>query len=153
MKIKLQNHYLVTLIPFLQGMKLKGEKSRARSKFLALATEAYASLHESELELLKEYAVLDGEGNPKANDDGSFRLREESVKEYLAEREKLFGEVAEIEGGTYTEHLSLMCRILADYDEELEGENAALYDALCDAFDADQRNSVVAEEGENDNAG
>jgi hypothetical protein len=25
--------------------------------------------------------------------------------------------------------------ILADYDEELDGDNAALYDALCDAFE------------------
>jgi len=150
MRIKLENHHLIPLIPFLQGMKLKGEKSRARSKFLALATEAYASLHESELALLKEYAVLDGNGNPAENADAgnpggsTFRLKEESVKEYYAEREKLFKEVAEIEGGTYTAHLALMRQILADYDEDLEGENAALYDALCDAFER---------EGGNGNAG
>ena len=135
MRIKLENHHLIPLIPFLQGMKLKGEKSRARSKFLALAMEAYASLHESELALLKEYAMLDESGEPKANEDGSYRLKTESAKEYVAERDKLFKEVAEIEGGTYTAHLNLIRQIFAEYDEELEGENAALYDALCDAFD------------------
>ena len=135
MRIQLKNHYLVPLIPFLKGMKLKGERSRARSKFLALAMEAYAALHESEVELLKEYAVLDVAGNPKAAGDGSFSLREDFVREYLAEREKLFNEVAEIEGGTYAGHLALMRQILADYDEELDGDNAALYDALCDAFE------------------
>jgi len=116
-------------------MRLKGAQSRARSKFLALAMGVYGSLHESEMELLKEYAVLDGDGDPKANEDGSYSLREDTAKEYLTEREKLFSEVAEIEGGTYTEHLALMRQILADYDEALEGENAALYDALWDAFE------------------
>ena len=143
MRIQLKNHYLVPLVPFLQGMKLKGERSRARSKFLALALGAYAALHESEVELLKEYAVLDGNGDPKAAEDGSFSLKEDVAKEYLAEREKLFNEVAEIEGGTYAEHLALMRQILMEYDEELDGEYAALYDALCDAF----------EEGVNDHAG
>jgi hypothetical protein len=135
MRIKLENHYLIPLIPFLQGMKLKGEKSRARSKFLSLATQAYNALHESELALLREYAVLDKDGNPVESENGVFKLKEESVREYYAEREKLFREVAEIEGGTYTAHLTLMRQILAEYDEELDGENAALYDALCDAFD------------------
>ena len=135
MKIHLKSHYLVPLIPFLQGMKLKGERSRARSKFLALALEQYAALHESELELLKEYAVLDVDGNPKAAADGSFSLKEGSTNEYHAEHGKLFNEVAEIEGGTYAEHLALMRKVLLEYDEELDGENAALYDALCDAFE------------------
>ena len=143
MRIQLKNHYLVPLIPFLRGMKLKGERSRARSKFLVAAMEAYASLHESEVELLKEYAVLDGEGNPKATADGSFSLKEGSTNEYHTEHEKLFNEVAEIEGGTYAGHLTLMRQILMEYEEELDGENAALYDALCDAF----------EEGVNGHAG
>ena len=136
MKIKLENRYIVPLVPFLQNMKLRGQKSRARSKFLALAMGVYGALHESELELLKEYAVLDGDGDPKANADGSYSLREDTAKEYLTEREKLFSEVAEIEGGTYAEHLALMRQILADYNEEMAGENAALYDKLCDAFEA-----------------
>ena len=135
MRIKLKNHYLIPLIPFLQGMKLKGESSRARSKFLALAAGAYASLHESELDLLKDYAVLDADGSPLENEDGSYRLKEGAAREYLREREKLFNEVAEIEGGTYTAHLGLMKQILSEYDGELEGDNAALYDALCDAFE------------------
>ena len=136
MRIKLQNKHLITLIPFLQGMKLKGERSRARSKFLSLATDAYYSLHESEVELLKEYAVLNESGEPKQKEDGSFTIREECLREYLTEREKLFNEIAEIEGGTYTSHLELMRQILADYDEELDGAEAALYDALCDAFES-----------------
>ena len=135
MRIRLQNHYLVPLIPFLRGMKLRGARSRARSKFLALALEAYAALHESEVELLREYAVLDGDGNPLAAGDGSFSLKEGLAQEYLAERGKLFDEVAEIEGGTYAEHLKLMRQVLLEYDEELDGENAALYDALCEAFE------------------
>ena len=134
MKIKLKNQHIITLIPFLQNMKLRGERSRARSKFLALAMDYYYSLHESEVELLKEYAVLDENGEPKQGENG-FTLKSETALEYLTERDKLFSEVAEIEGGTYTSHLELMRQILADYDEELDGDNAALYDALCDAFE------------------
>ena len=135
MRIKLQNRHIIPLVPFLRDMKLKGEQSRARSKFLNLVMETYGALHESEVELLKEYAVLDEKGNPKMAEDGSFTLREAAAKEYLAEREKLFDEVAEIEGGTYTAHLALMKRILTDYAEDLDGENADLYDALMDAFE------------------
>ena len=135
MKIKLENRHIITLIPFLQGMKLKGERSRARSKFLSLAMEYYTSLHESEVELLREYAVLDDNGEPLSDKEGGFSIREECLREYFTERTKLFSEVAEIEGGTYTSHLALMREILAEYDEDLCGENAALYDALFDAFE------------------
>jgi hypothetical protein len=136
MRIKLQNKHIVTLIPFLQSMKLRGERSRARSKFLEIAMKSYYSLHESEVELLKEYAVLDDLGELKQSENG-FTLKEETAREYLIERDKLFSEVAEIEGGTYTSHLELMRQILADYDEELDGDNAALYDALWDAFESE----------------
>ena len=134
MKLKLANKHLILLVPFLQGLKLKGERSRARSKFLALAMTSYESLHLSEVELLKEYAVLDESGE-LLQTDGAFTLKEETAFEYHIEREKLFSEIAEIEGGTYTAHLELMRQILADYDEDLSGENAALYDALCDSFE------------------
>ena len=136
MRIKLQNKHIVTLIPFLQNMKLRGERSRARSKFLEIAMKSYYSLHESEVELLNEYAVLDDSGEPKQSENG-FTLKEETAREYLVERDKLFSEIAEIEGGTYTSHLELMRQILADYDEELDGDNAALYDALWDAFESE----------------
>lgn len=135
MHIKLKNKYLVTLIPFLQGMKLKGEKSRARSKFLELATAAFTSLQDSETELVKEYAAVDSEGEPLIKEDGSFTLRKDTYEAFINERAKLFDEIAEIEGGTYTTHLGTMRQILNDYDEELDGENAELYDALCDAFE------------------
>jgi hypothetical protein len=123
------------LVPFLQNMKLKGEQSRARSKFLALAMCAYASLHESELELLREYAVLGKDGEPMVAEDGSFSLKDGNSAGYLAERDKLLCEIAEIEGGTYTSHLEVMRQVLAEYPEELSGDEAALYDALMDAFE------------------
>ena len=135
MRIDLKNRHLVALVPFLRDMKLRGERSRARSKFLGLATTAYTALHESELELLREYAVLDDSGNPIAAGDGSYTLKKETAREYHAEREKLFDEMAEIEGGTYTGHLELMKTILLEYDGELEGDTAAMYDALCDSFE------------------
>ena len=77
---------------------------------------------------------MDDSGEPKQSENG-FTLKEETAREYLVERDKLFSEIAEIEGGTYTSHLELMRQILADYDEELDGDNAALYDALWDAFE------------------
>jgi hypothetical protein len=135
MRIRLQNRHLVALIPFPEGMKLKGEMSRARSKFLTLVMASYGALHESELELLREYAICDAQGEPRMADDGSFSLKDGNAKEYMAERTKLFDEVAEIEGGTYTTHMEAMQAILAGYDGELAGEEAGMYDALMDAFE------------------
>jgi hypothetical protein len=140
MKVKLQNRHIPTLVPFLEGMKLRGERSRARSKFLEMSMKAYYALHDSELELLKEYGKLDENGEPLRNEDGGFTLKKETALEYLTERDKLFSEVAEIEGGTYTSHFELMKKILSEYDEDLEGERAALYNALCDAFEGVSEN-------------
>jgi hypothetical protein len=135
MKLKLENRYVALLVPFLQGMRLKGAQSRARSKLLNLAIEAYGSLHESELELLREFAVLGEDGEPVMDEDGGFTLKDGRAREYLAERGRLFSEVAEIEGGTYASHLAAMREVLLGYDGEMSGDDAALYDALMDAFE------------------
>jgi hypothetical protein len=135
MKLKLENRYVALLVPFLQGMRLKGAQSRARSKLLALAMQAYGSLHESEVELLREFAVLGADGEPVMDEEGGFTLKDGCVREYVSERGRLFSEVAEIEGGTYTQHLEVMRQALTGYDGELSGDDAALYDALMDAFE------------------
>jgi hypothetical protein len=135
MKISLENKYIVPLVPFLEEMKLKGEQSRARSKFVKLVYAAFAELHESEVDLVKEFAVTGEDGEPVCSEDGSFTLRNGAAKDYAQQRAKLFSEVAEIEGGTYTSHLKAMHQILLDYGGELSGEDAELYDALCEAFE------------------
>ncbi len=135
--IRIENRYLPPLIPFLQSMKLAGAASRARSKLLAMALTAFQDLAASEQELVTEYAVLDEQGRPVIAEDGSFDLKDPAlVSQYLTEREALLAEQAHLSGPTYSEHLSQLQNLLASYPVELTGDEAEVYDRLCDAVEA-----------------
>lgn len=132
----IENRYLPVLVPFLEGMKLAGAQSRARSKLLNMAVAAYKALGESELELVKEYAVCDNTGQPVLAEDGSFELKNpEQSAAYFTAREQLLAEASELNGATYKEHLPQLQSLLADYQEVLSGDEAAVYDHLCDMVD------------------
>lgn len=135
--IHIENRYLPALIPFLQSMKLAGAASRARSKLLAMALTAFQDLAASEQELVSEYAVLDEQGQPVIAEDGSFDLNDPTmVSHYLTEREALLAEQAHLSGPTYSEHLAQLQNLLTTYPVELAGDEAEVYDRLCDAVEA-----------------
>lgn len=136
MKIELINIYLAPAITFLQGLQLKGEKSRARSKFVKLLQTAYTEFSESELALAKEYAVCDEEGMPILSKDNtlSFTTPQQSA-EFLKERGKLEKETAVINSGTYVNHLEQLRTIFEEIDDVLSGEAAEVYDILYDALE------------------
>lgn len=135
--LKIENRYLPALIPFLESMKLAGVHSRARSKLLAMALAAYQQLALSEKELVAEYAVLDTHGQPVIDEEGVFELKDpDEAAAYLAAREELLSESAVLDGPTYAEHLTQLSELLGSYGVELSGDDAAVYDHLCDTVEA-----------------
>jgi hypothetical protein len=134
MKIKIQNMYISPAINLLQGMKLKGKNSRARSKFVKKLSGALKELQESQHDLLVEYSELDANGEPIIENE-KYKLKKGQKGEYTKEFETLSREEAEIEGGTYTGHLADCQKILDAYDEELSGQDAEVYDVLLDALE------------------
>lgn len=135
MKVKLKNKHLIEATQFLQELRLKGSESRARTKFVELLDRSIDCLGRSEIELVKEYAILGEDGEIEFGENGTYNLRENVAEEFFTEKAKLFEETAEIEGGTYTTHLETMLKILEECDIELSGEQAVLYDVLCEAFE------------------
>lgn len=144
MKINLENFYLVPSINFLQALKLKGAQSRSRSKLVKLLTQSLTTLQEDERKLVEEYGHLDENGEVVKNDQGEVDIQPDRKAEWQQEHRKLLNEVAEIEGGTYVNHIDDCRQILLDYDGEMSGQDAEAYDALLDAFEQ-------SEEKENNN--
>lgn len=56
--------------------------------------------------------------------------------EFLTLREQLLDSVAEVDGPTYTGHLTDVAQLLSDYDESLSGQSAEAYNVLYDAVEA-----------------
>lgn len=134
MKINLQNSYLVPSINFLQGIKLKGKESRSRSKLVKLLTKALKDLQEDENTLLDQYGERDDDGEFVKEENGNIKVTKKA--EWQKEHRELLETIAEIEGGTYVNHIDDCKKILDDYDGELDGVNAETYDALLDSFEA-----------------
>lgn len=71
---------------------------------------------------MAENAICGENGKPIISDDGSFTLKDgEHAATYIAERDALFAEIAQIEGGTYEGHRQVCIDLLASYDGQLSG--------------------------------
>lgn len=134
MKISIENQKLVASINLLYGLSLKGKQSRHRTKCIKLLNERLNELQEQENELLKEHCHLDEEGNPKTKENGTMW----DVKDpdaFSKDRAELYEEKMVIEGGNNQEMLSTVKDVLFDCDKELSGQEAEIYDYLCDQFE------------------
>ncbi|MCM2983846.1 hypothetical protein M3599_23410 [Niallia circulans] len=138
MKISIKVSYLPSVTEFLYNLTLKGKQSRHRSRLVKAMQEKWKEVVEEEQELLKEYAGVDEEGNPKKK-DGQYDIKD--VKGFKEQQKELFDEEFILEGGDATGYLKTVKEIVFDYDEEVSGKDAEAYDYLCEVF----------EESENEN--
>ena len=138
MKLKLRNEMIVPSIEFLQGAELKGKFSRARSKLVTLLLDSLKELQESEMELVKEYGETDENGELIKDDKGNPQLSKDNIVKYNLEHAQLVSEIAEVEGGTYTDHATDCKQFLEDYDKALSGKEAQAYDVLLDALEYEE---------------
>lgn len=134
-KLNVKNNELVPMVTLLSKMDLKNAKSRARSKTISVFKNALTGLSDSEKELFKQYCELDESGEPKTNEQGSYIPIKGKEKELNDAHAELLNEAVVLEGGTYVHNLDLMPDILANLDMTLSGEEAIVYDRLCDEFD------------------
>ncbi|MDD7465528.1 MAG: hypothetical protein PUK59_04755 [Actinomycetaceae bacterium] len=136
MRICLANHYLQPAINLLDGMKLAGAASRARTRLIRLLAPHLEALQEGEYALVTEHATCGADGKPIIADDGSFTLKDnQHATTYITERDALFAEIAQIEGGTYEGHRQACIDLLTTYDGQLSGTDADAYDALLTALE------------------
>jgi len=133
MKIAIKVSYLPSATEFLYNLTLKGKHSRHRSRFVKAMQEKWKQVVEEEQELLKEYAGVDEEGNPKKKEDGNFAI--EDVKGFKEQQNELFDEEFILEGGDATGYLKTVKEIVFDYDGEVSGKTAEIYDYLYEVFE------------------
>lgn len=131
MKIILANKELAPAINFLQSMKLKPADSRHRSKFVKRLTEAYTDFVSEEKELTEKFDLLDQNGELKKEQDRDL----EKARHFNREQAILLDEKVTIEGGLYSNNLAELPRILNEFDGELSGQNAEIYDRLLDEME------------------
>ncbi|MGE6379967.1 DUF1617 family protein [Peribacillus muralis] len=133
MKVQIQYSYIAGSIEFLYNLSLKGKQSRHRTRFIKALQEKLQEVSEEEIALLKEYAGEDEEGNPKKNKQGNFDIKD--VQGFKKQQEELFAEQYVCDGGDVSGMLKTVKDILLNYDEEVSGQVAEVYDYLCEQFE------------------
>lgn len=131
MFINLRNEELAPAIAFLQAIPLKATDSRHRSKLVKLLTVAYEELASSEKILMDKFGLLDADGSLKAEQDRS----NENVKMFNLEQRVLYSEIVVIEGGMFVKNVEEIPRILKEFNGEISGKDAEIYDRLLDEFE------------------
>ncbi|MBP3950346.1 DUF1617 family protein [Bacillus suaedae] len=133
MLVKIQNKFIKDAINFLYDMSLKGKKSRHRTRLISLLQEKMKQIGEEEVIIIKEFAGEDKEGNPKKDDNGNFAIND--VKACQEQLNELWDEFFIIDGGDAHGMLKTVKEVIEDYDGELSGRQAEVYDHLFDAFE------------------
>lgn len=120
----------------ISAVKAKGRQSRAITKFGKLLTEKLGELQEDEKELISQYYEVDKDGNAKKDDEGNLVLLDGAILEgYDAEWDDLHTESVVIDLTEYHPYLTHLITGLLDWDQELSGVDAAIYDELLDQLE------------------
>jgi hypothetical protein len=128
--MNLKKQSLEIIYKFLDGVKLVGAASRARTKF----NQALAK-HLDDLQQDEQTLVLENNGVIK--EGGSVTFNEiEDKKTFLAAQRELRQE-AVILMETTQDQFKRLKNALENYDQALDGANAEAYDTLLDALEAE----------------
>jgi Protein of unknown function (DUF1617) len=134
MRLYVENSKLIPTINLLQRLSLKGTQSRHRTKLVKELAAHTEEVSKQEYDLIKEHAVKDSEGNPKmTNDDKSFEI--ENMDAFVKDSSELHKEKFIIEGSNFQEPLQTIRDVLINSEEEWNGQEADIYDYLCDQLE------------------
>lgn len=139
MKLAIKNSYLAPSIEFLLKLELRKEESRSRSRLVKLLQRKLEELLEDDERIIKEYANLDGNGEPIILGK-TYDIPEDKKAECGRDRTILRQEQAVMECGEYPDLFQVMHRVLNDYDGTLSGKDAEAYDEMLEAFERGDNN-------------
>jgi len=137
MIVKIENAKLGQAADLLFNLSLKGKQSRHRTKFIKVLTERLTEVEEQRKELAKEHSHVDEHGEPKTKNDG----KEYDIKDIDAFRKdlkELFEEELVLEGGDAQGMLKTVKEVLLNCDVEFSGQDAVIYDYLCEQFEGEE---------------
>lgn len=134
MRVEIENRYLKQAFDLLFKLSLRGKQSRHRTRFIKLLNERFIQIEEERKQLAEEFAEKDENGQPII-EDGRYKIVGDNIEQFRKEFEDLMSEKFVIEGGDFEETLEVVRDILLNCDEYFSGEQAFVYDYLCEQFE------------------
>lgn len=132
MELRIKNSLLEGAMELLFNLELKGKRSRHRTKFIKRLNEQLTEVKEQRMELIKEHSNLDEDGNPIIIGNVYDIIDEEAfncdIKE-LSDEELIFTSPMD------EEMLKTIKQILDECAVPFSGQQAIVYDEICEAFD------------------
>lgn len=127
---------LILFYQLISTVKAKGKQSRAVAKFNKLLIAKCIELEEDEKELIAQYFEVKEDGNANKNDIGQpILLGGASESEYNSELVNLHDEPTVINITEYQPYLESLIKGLEEWDQELSGNDAIIYDELLDLLE------------------
>lgn len=139
--MKLKNREIAGFVNFLLMLDLAGKQSRMRTRLAKLLDERSRLVDEERLEILKELAEKDENGQPKQETDEAgntiYVLSDEAKEKFNAEYAELMDEDCVIEETEERRDMLLTVKeAVLNCDMKFKGQDALLYDRYCEIVEA-----------------
>lgn len=140
MKMEIKNGEITAYVEFLQNLNLKSRASRGRTKLIKLLDKKIEEFNADLNSVRDEFFKKDDKGHFVQDDNGKLVIKDGvSVGEAQAEADKLTNENAIILLDEYEQQIKAMYQALDEYDDELSGTDATIYDDLMEKLEQAQK--------------
>ena len=140
MKMEIKNGEITAYVEFLQKLNLKSRASRGRTKLIKLLDKKIDEFNTDLNSVRDEFFKKDDKGHFVQDDNGKLVIKDGvSVGEAQAEADKLTNENAVILLDEYEQQIKAMYQALDEYDGELSGTDATIYDDLMEKLEQAQK--------------
>ena len=137
--MEIKNGEITAYVEFLQKLNLKSRASRGRTKLIKLLEKKIDEFNMDLNSLRDEYFKKDNQGQ-FIQENGKLVVKDGvSVGEAQAEADKLTNENAVILLDEYEQQIKAMYQALDEYDGELSGTDATIYDDLMEKLEQSQK--------------
>ena len=138
--MEIKNGEITAYVEFLQKLNLKSRASRGRTKLIKLLDKKIDEFNVDLNSIRDEFFKKDDKGHFVQDDNGKLVIKDGvSVGEAQAEADKLTNENAVILLDEYEQQIKAMYQALDEYDGELSGTDATIYDDLMEKLEQAQK--------------
>ena len=109
--------------------------NRSKNKLLELIDKKMNELEHDRVEILKEFADKNENGEPIENEDGTYKLNKSNDREANEQVKVLLEEDVCINYGEYSSRIKEFMEYLDNYDGELDGRTGQAVYWLLEAYD------------------
>lgn len=136
--IFIKNKHLATIANSLGSYSLKGKASRGRTRLMRDINTKYEDLKADLIALQEQHGINPKDPIPEDEEEKELYLAK--INEYNKEADTLFEEEVYINVDEYRHLIGALYSELEDYDYELSGQEALLYDTIMEMIEGDAEN-------------